>query len=54
MFVLILFKEITIKMLKNILVTGGEGRFAKELQKTKSSYNFFRNKTTEYPFIRIN
>ena len=32
-------------MLKKILVTGGEGRFAKELKKTKSSYNFFfRNK----------
>ena len=28
-------------MLKNILVTGGEGRFAKELKKIKSSYNFF-------------
>ena len=32
-------------MLKNILVTGGEGRFASELKKFKSSYNFFfRNK----------
>ena len=32
-------------MLKKILVTGGEGRFAKELKKTKSNYKFiFRNK----------
>ena len=31
-------------MLKNILVTGGEGRFAKELQKTRVRIIFFRNK----------
>ena len=32
-------------MLKKILVTGGEGRFAKELKKTKNNYKFiFRNK----------
>ncbi len=28
-------------MLKKILVTGGEGRFAKELKKTKSKFTFF-------------
>jgi len=28
-------------MLKKIIVTGGEGRFAKELKKTKSRYKFF-------------
>ena len=28
-------------MLKKIIVTGGEGRFAKELKKFKSQYNFF-------------
>lgn len=32
-------------MLKKIIVTGGEGRFAKELKKIKSKYSFvFRNK----------
>ncbi len=32
-------------MLKKIIVTGGEGRFAKELKKIKSNYDFvFRNK----------
>ena len=32
-------------MLKKIIVTGGEGRFARELKKIKSKYNFiFRNK----------
>ena len=32
-------------MLKKIIVTGGEGRFAKELKKTKSKYKFlFKNK----------
>ena len=32
-------------MIKNIIVTGGSGRFAKVLKKTKSKYNFiFRNK----------
>ena len=32
-------------MSKKILVTGGDGRFAKELKKTKSAYKFiFRNK----------
>ncbi len=32
-------------MLKNIIVTGGEGRFALSLKKIKSKYNFiFRNK----------
>ena len=32
-------------MLKKIIVTGGEGRFAKELKKMKSKYKFiFRNK----------
>jgi dTDP-4-dehydrorhamnose reductase len=32
-------------MIKKILVTGGEGRFAQELKKIKSRYNFiFRNK----------
>ena len=32
-------------MIKKIIVTGGDGRFAKELKKTKSNYNFiFRNK----------
>lgn len=32
-------------MIKKIIVTGGEGRFAKELKKIKSRYNFiFRNK----------
>jgi len=32
-------------MLKKIIVTGGNGRFAKELKKTKSKYNFiFKNK----------
>ena len=32
-------------MLKKIIVTGGEGRFAKELRKFKTKYNFiFRNK----------
>ena len=32
-------------MVKKILVTGGDGRFAKELEKYKSIYNFiFRNK----------
>ena len=28
-------------MLKKIIVTGGDGRFAKELRKFKSKYNFF-------------
>ena len=32
-------------MIKKIIVTGGDGRFAKELRKTKSNYNFiFRSK----------
>ncbi|MDC0340086.1 sugar nucleotide-binding protein [Pelagibacteraceae bacterium] len=32
-------------MLKKIIVTGGDGRFAQELKKNKSKYNFvFRNK----------
>jgi len=32
-------------MLKKIIVTGGNGRFAQELKKTKSKYNFvFKNK----------
>ena len=32
-------------MIKNILVTGGKGRFANELRKTKNYYNFiFRDK----------
>ena len=32
-------------MIKKIIVTGGDGRFAKELRKTKSNYKFiFRNK----------
>ena len=32
-------------MIKNIIVTGGSGRFAKVLKETKSKYNFiFRNK----------
>ena len=32
-------------MMKKIVVTGGDGRFAKELKKIKSKYNFiFRNK----------
>ncbi len=32
-------------MLKKIIVTGGNGRFAQELKKTKSRYQFiFRNK----------
>ena len=32
-------------MLKRILVTGGDGRFANELKKIKSKYKFiFRNK----------
>ena len=32
-------------MLKKIIVTGGDGRFAKELKKMKTKYNFiFRNK----------
>ena len=32
-------------MSKKIIVTGGEGRFAKELRKVKSNYKFiFRNK----------
>ena len=32
-------------MLKKIIVTGGDGRFAKELKKIKSNYEFiFRNK----------
>ena len=32
-------------MLKKIIVTGGDGRFAKELKKIKSNYQFFfRNK----------
>ena len=32
-------------MLKKIIVTGGDGRFANELKKTKSNYQFiFRNK----------
>ena len=32
-------------MIKNIIVTGGSGRFAKALKETKSKYNFiFRNK----------
>ena len=31
-------------MLKKIIVTGGDGRFAQELKKNKSKYNFvFRN-----------
>ena len=28
-------------MLKKIIVTGGDGRFAKELKKIKSNYQFF-------------
>ena len=32
-------------MIKKIIVTGGDGRFAKVLRKTKSNYNFiFRSK----------
>ena len=32
-------------MIRNILVTGGEGRFAQELKKINTRYNFFfRNK----------
>ena len=32
-------------MLKKIVVTGGDGRFAQALKKTKSKYKFiFRNK----------
>ena len=32
-------------MLKKIIVTGGNGRSAKELKKTESKYNFiFKNK----------
>ena len=32
-------------MIKKIIVTGGDGRFAKELKKIKSKYNFiFRDK----------
>ena len=32
-------------MSKKIIVTGGDGRFAKELRKVKSKYKFiFRNK----------
>ena len=31
-------------MIKKIIVTGSDGRFAKELKKLKVSINFFRNK----------
>ena len=32
-------------MIRKIIVTGGDGRFAKELKKIKSHYNFiFRDK----------
>ena len=37
-------------MLNKIIVTGGDGRFAKELKKFKSKYKFFfqRKKTIKY------
>ena len=38
-------------MLKKIIVTGGEGRFAKELRKTKSDYNFFFKNKKEYNIL---
>ena len=34
-------------MLKKIIVTGGDGRFAKELRKFKSKYNFFFKSKTQ-------
>ena len=44
-----IFKEInlikSLQYMKKILVTGGNGRFAKELKKINSKYDFiFRNK----------
>ncbi len=38
-------------MLKKIIVTGGEGRFAKELRKTKSKYNFFFKNKKEFNIL---
>tara|TARA_A100001015_G_C14919650_1_gene683805 strand:- start:224 stop:925 length:702 start_codon:yes stop_codon:yes gene_type:complete len=38
-------------MLKKILVTGGEGRFAKELKRTKSRYNFFFKNKKEFNIL---
>ena len=39
-------------MIKKIIVTGGDGRFAKELKKKKSKYKFiFRNKKQLKYFI---
>ena len=41
-------------MLKKIIVTGGDGRFAHELKKIKSKYNFiFRNKNQLNIFSRF-
>ena len=34
-------------MLKKIIVTGGEGRFARELKKFKSNYKFFFRKKNQ-------
>ena len=40
-------------MLKKIIVTGGDGRFAKELKKTKSKYNFFFKNKKELNILSL-
>lgn len=41
-------------MQKKIIVTGGDGRFAKELKKTKTKYNFFFRNKKQLNILSIN
>ena len=41
-------------MIKKIIVTGGDGRFAKELKRIKTNYNFIFRKKHELNILSLN